>query len=102
MVKKNGKPVLLAPLFADTGMVFFTGSGGSDYLDFIGDISNPGILEGMLLQAAVIAMKHGKEVYFPGLRIMGHRFVLTPLSAKELADMLESAWARIKAVGAAA
>lgn len=32
-----GADGFLAPLFADGGMVFLTGSGGSDYLDLIGD-----------------------------------------------------------------
>jgi CelD/BcsL family acetyltransferase involved in cellulose biosynthesis len=40
--------IAIAPLFADSGMIFFIGSGCSDYLDFIGDISNPVTLEGML------------------------------------------------------
>ena len=38
----------IAPLFADQGMVFFVGSGGSDYLDFIGDVSRPQILQAIL------------------------------------------------------
>jgi hypothetical protein len=37
-VFRGGELVGLAPLFADSGMIFFTGSGGSDYLDFIGEI----------------------------------------------------------------
>ena len=32
----------LAPLFADGDMVFFVGSGGSDYLDFVGQIDGAG------------------------------------------------------------
>jgi CelD/BcsL family acetyltransferase involved in cellulose biosynthesis len=43
----------IAPLFADSGMIYFIGSGGSDYLDFIGDISEAEILE-ELLRAAVV------------------------------------------------
>jgi CelD/BcsL family acetyltransferase involved in cellulose biosynthesis len=38
----------LAPLFAEAGMVFFIASGGSDYLDFIGDLATEGALEGLL------------------------------------------------------
>jgi CelD/BcsL family acetyltransferase involved in cellulose biosynthesis len=38
----------LAPLFADQGMVFFVGSGGSDYLDFVGDTSDASVLDGLL------------------------------------------------------
>ena len=45
---KNDQPVTLAPLFADGGMLFFVGSGGSDYLDFIGDTSDPEIINGLL------------------------------------------------------
>ena len=44
----NEKVIALAPLFTESGMIFFTGSGGSDYLDFLGDIKEDGILEGML------------------------------------------------------
>lgn len=47
----NQEPIAIAPLFAEYGMLYFVGSGGSDYLDFIGDINDPGILEGMLLFA---------------------------------------------------
>lgn len=45
---KNDEPVAIAPLFADGGMLFFVGSGGSDYLDFIGDTSDPEIINGLL------------------------------------------------------
>jgi CelD/BcsL family acetyltransferase involved in cellulose biosynthesis len=48
MAEKNGEPLCIAPLFADQGMIFFTGSGGSDYLDFIGEIPDIKILEKML------------------------------------------------------
>lgn len=47
-VLANDVPVLLAPLFIDCGMAFPVGSGGSDYLDFIGDVSFPGALEAVL------------------------------------------------------
>ena len=50
--EEDGQPIFIAPLFADGGMIFFTGSGGSDYLDFIGDTDNPAILENILLLAA--------------------------------------------------
>jgi CelD/BcsL family acetyltransferase involved in cellulose biosynthesis len=48
---RNGEVLSIAPLFEDSGMIFFVGSGGSDYLDFIGNINEPGILEGMLNHA---------------------------------------------------
>jgi CelD/BcsL family acetyltransferase involved in cellulose biosynthesis len=38
----------LAPFFTEAGMVYFVGSGGSDYLDFIGDTAVPGVLEALL------------------------------------------------------
>lgn len=41
-------PSLIAPLFADCGMIFFTGSGGSDYLDFVGDLTNAETLAAVL------------------------------------------------------
>jgi len=51
LVERDGEAVALAPLFADGGMVFFVGSGGSDYLDFIGDISDPDVLDAILVSA---------------------------------------------------
>jgi CelD/BcsL family acetyltransferase involved in cellulose biosynthesis len=50
-VRRSDDIVALAPLFADEdGMVYFVGSGGcgSDYLDFVGDISKPEILDALL------------------------------------------------------
>jgi CelD/BcsL family acetyltransferase involved in cellulose biosynthesis len=48
--RQDGRIVALAPLFAEHGMVYFVGSGGcgSDYLDFVGDISAPDTLDGLL------------------------------------------------------
>ncbi|MEJ7611095.1 MAG: GNAT family N-acetyltransferase [Ferruginibacter sp.] len=51
VAEQNGEAIAIAPLFADGDMIFFIGSGGSDYLDFIGDISGPGVLENMLRSA---------------------------------------------------
>jgi CelD/BcsL family acetyltransferase involved in cellulose biosynthesis len=49
LAERGGQPVALAPLFADDdGMVYFVGSGGSDYLDFIGDTSDPAVLDALL------------------------------------------------------
>lgn len=48
LAKKNNEPVTIAPLFADGGMLFFVGSGGSDYLDFIGDTGDPELIIGLL------------------------------------------------------
>jgi CelD/BcsL family acetyltransferase involved in cellulose biosynthesis len=49
--ERDGEVVALSPLFTEAGMIYFTGSGGSDYLDFIGDISEPEILDALLLSA---------------------------------------------------
>ncbi len=44
-------PIAIAPLFAEYSMLYFVGSGSSDYLDFIGDIQDEALLEGMFLFA---------------------------------------------------
>jgi CelD/BcsL family acetyltransferase involved in cellulose biosynthesis len=49
--EEGGRVAAVAPLFCEAGMVFFTGSGGSDYLDFIGDIGEPAVLEALLAAA---------------------------------------------------
>ena len=51
LAEHGGKPFCIAPLFADHGMIYFTGSGGSDYLDFIGSPGSSIILEKMLVLA---------------------------------------------------
>jgi CelD/BcsL family acetyltransferase involved in cellulose biosynthesis len=48
--ERDGKVVALAPLFTEAGMIYFVGSGGSDYLNFIGDISEPEILDALLVE----------------------------------------------------
>lgn len=50
LAEKDGSPLAIAPLFTGEGMIYFVGSGGSDYLDFIGNIDDA-ILEGLLLTA---------------------------------------------------
>ena len=47
-VYESDQLIGIAPLFADQGMVYFVGSGGSDYLDFIGMFSNPQLLLSVL------------------------------------------------------
>ena len=49
--ERDGEVVALAPLFSEAGMVYFVGAGGSDYLDFIGDISDPEVLDAILIEA---------------------------------------------------
>ena len=50
VVRQSHEIVAIASLFAEDGMIYFVGSGGcgSDYLDFIGDISNPETLDALL------------------------------------------------------
>lgn len=66
-VQRGGRIVAVAPLFCDSGMVFFVGAGGSDYLNFIGEVSEPGVLDAVLLEARRLA---------PGF--VGFRFHLVP------------------------
>jgi CelD/BcsL family acetyltransferase involved in cellulose biosynthesis len=51
LAERDGRAVTFAPLFADGGMVFFTGSGGSDYLDFLGDTGDHEALAAILRTA---------------------------------------------------
>src|SRR5687768_7559680 len=44
VAEKDGRPVAIAPFFSEHGMTYFVGSGGSDYLDFIGDVSDAQLL----------------------------------------------------------
>ena len=48
---REGEPAALAPFFAEEGKIYFVGSGGSDYLDFIGDFTTEGIMEALLSTA---------------------------------------------------
>jgi hypothetical protein len=77
-----GRLIALAPLFADDGMVYFIGSGGcgSDYLDFVGDISGPEILDGLL--AAVQDRVRD---------FVGFRFYLVPDASRTGALLREAA-----------
>jgi CelD/BcsL family acetyltransferase involved in cellulose biosynthesis len=52
VAERDGKIAALAPLFARSGMVYFVGTGfESNYLDFIGDISDPHVLDAILERA---------------------------------------------------
>jgi CelD/BcsL family acetyltransferase involved in cellulose biosynthesis len=46
--ERRGEVVALAPFYYLEGMVFFLGAGESDYLDFIGDLSDPEVLPALL------------------------------------------------------
>ena len=49
--ERAGRVVAVAPFYADSGMIFFVGSGVSDYLDFIGDIGDADVLDALLRTA---------------------------------------------------
>jgi CelD/BcsL family acetyltransferase involved in cellulose biosynthesis len=51
LAARGGAGQAIAPFFTDSGMIYFVGSGDSDYLDFIGDISDPDTLDALLLAA---------------------------------------------------
>ena len=51
VAEQDGAPVAIAPLFCDGDMLFFVGSGGSDYLDFVGDTSDVAVLSALLESA---------------------------------------------------
>lgn len=78
MAENDGQPIAIAPLFADEGMIFFVGSGGSDYLDFIGDISKPEVITGLLQ----LAIDNTPEV-------LGFRFYHLPSSSQTM-NLLDS------------
>lgn len=46
--ERDGELLAIAPFFAEEGMSYYVGSGGSDYLDFVGDIRAPEVLDGLL------------------------------------------------------
>jgi CelD/BcsL family acetyltransferase involved in cellulose biosynthesis len=52
VAERDGEVVALAPFHArHDGMVYFLGSDGSDYLDFIGDVGDPEVLDAILTTA---------------------------------------------------
>ncbi len=71
VAQQEEKIIAIAPFFEDGQMIFFTGSGGSDYLDFIGNVDEPGVLEGILN----LALEH-----VPGF--LGFRFYHIPENSK--------------------
>jgi CelD/BcsL family acetyltransferase involved in cellulose biosynthesis len=52
VAERNGRPVALAPLYACEGVASFLGTDSSDYLDFLGDLSEPAVFDGLLTAAA--------------------------------------------------
>ena len=52
IAERDGHPVALAPFYTQSGMVYFIASEfESDYLNFIGDISDPEVLDALLVTA---------------------------------------------------
>ncbi len=47
-IERNGQVLALAPFYAHRGMVSLIGSGNTDYVDFIGDMSDPDVLDATL------------------------------------------------------
>jgi len=63
--ERDGELIALAPFYTDSGMVYFVGSGGSDYLDFIGDTSDAEVLDALLETAReCVPGFAGFELYF--------------------------------------
>lgn len=50
-VEVDGRPIALAPLFCEAGMIFFVGAGSSDYLDFLGNLEAPEVLDLLMATA---------------------------------------------------
>ena len=49
VAEREGQPVALAPFYTDEGMIYFVGSGFESYrLDFVGDTSDPEVLDALL------------------------------------------------------
>ncbi len=48
VVRVDGRPVAIASLFVDGDMAFFVGAGASDYLDLVGDVADPAVLDAVL------------------------------------------------------
>ena len=47
----EGRVVAVAPFYVDSRMVFFVGSGTANYMDFVGDVSDPDVLDLLLWTA---------------------------------------------------
>jgi CelD/BcsL family acetyltransferase involved in cellulose biosynthesis len=65
LAERDGQPLAFAPLYAADGMIFFAASDSADYLDFIGDTSDPEILRAILAAAmAAVPDFLGFKFYF--------------------------------------
>ena len=82
LAEEDGTPVALAPLFTDGGMAFFVGSGGSDYLDVLGDADTE----------VLVALLDAARQSVPGF--VGFRFYHVP-DASRTGARLQAAAARL-------
>jgi CelD/BcsL family acetyltransferase involved in cellulose biosynthesis len=80
VAERGDQVVALAPLFHEAGMIYFVGSGGSDYLDFVGRVDDPAVL-GALLDAARACPP----------RFLGFRFYLVPDASPTGTSLREAA-----------
>ncbi|MBI3941071.1 MAG: GNAT family N-acetyltransferase [Acidobacteria bacterium] len=78
--ERNDRIVALAPLYADSGMVFVVGSGASDYLDVVGNTSDLEILQAIL----ETAREHVPD-------FVGFRFYAVPESSRTGKGLQETA-----------
>ena len=51
LAERDGRQMALAPLYARDNVISFLGTDSSDFLDFLGDISEPVVLDGLLAAA---------------------------------------------------
>ena len=75
LAERDGRPIALAPFYTEWQMIFFVASRRSDYLDFIGDISDPEVLDA-LLQAGrdrVLGFQGFRFYCVPGVSHTGKR-----------------------------
>jgi len=81
VAEKDGRPVALAPLYVQSRMAFFVGTGfESGYLDFIGDITEPEILVRILQTAMERTPQFG-----------GFRFHFVPENSLTVTQLKEAA-----------
>jgi CelD/BcsL family acetyltransferase involved in cellulose biosynthesis len=102
LVHRGSEPVLIAPLFADGGMVFPAGSGSSDYLDWAGDVAD--------LDAVALALLAARDADrdFVGFRLYHLPDDSATLCALEAIaprlglDLVNEGWLHAPALGLAA
>jgi CelD/BcsL family acetyltransferase involved in cellulose biosynthesis len=51
VAERGGRVIALAPFMTANGMIYFVGTGEADYLDFLGDVGDPKVLDSLLATA---------------------------------------------------